>query len=73
MGDFAYYVVEQEPAIAVHLAPWYVAPVCHQNDACKNYVGSVYPGGHGGLSESGVSEPCPARPPVVGDGPLALL
>ena len=28
---------------------------CYQYDVCKNYVGSVYVGGYGGLSESG---PC---------------
>ena len=28
--------------------------VCHQYDVCKNYVGSVYVGGFGGLSESGL-------------------
>ena len=28
--------------------------VCHQYDVCKNYVSSVYVGGYGGLSESGV-------------------
>ena len=26
--------------------------VCHQYDVCENYVGSVYIGGYGGLSES---------------------
>ena len=29
--------------------------VCHQYDVCKKkYVGSVYVGGHGGMSESGL-------------------
>ena len=28
--------------------------VCHQYDVCKNYVGSVYVDGYGGLSESGL-------------------
>ena len=38
-----------------HLARWYVVvPVCHQYDACENPVGSVYIGGYGGLSESGL-------------------
>ena len=27
---------------------------CHQYDVCKNYVGSVYISGYGGLSESGL-------------------
>ena len=31
---------------------WYVVLVCHQYDVCKNYVGSVYVGGCGCLSES---------------------
>ena len=36
----------------MHLALWYVVLVCHQYDVCENYVGSVYVGGYGGLSES---------------------
>ena len=36
----------------MHLALWYVVPVCHQYDICKNYVGSVYVGRYGGLIES---------------------
>ena len=28
--------------------------VCHQFDVCKKYVGSVYVGGYGGLTESGL-------------------
>ena len=39
--------------IAVHLALWYGVLVCHQYDVCKNYVGSVYVGGYGCLSERG--------------------
>ena len=54
MSDFAYYVFGQEPAVAVHLALWYVLLVCHQYDVCENSVGSVYLGGYGGLSESGL-------------------
>ena len=53
-SDFAYYVFGQEPAVAVHLALWYVLLVCHQYDVCENYVGSVYVGGYCGLSESGL-------------------
>ena len=37
----------------MHIALWYVVLVCHQYDVCKNYVGSVYVGEYGGLSESG--------------------
>ena len=40
--------------VAVHLALWYVLLVCHQYDVCENSVGSVYVGGYGGLSESGL-------------------
>ena len=54
LSDFAYDVFGQEPAVAVHLALWYVLFVCHQYDVCENYVGSVYVGGYGGLSESGL-------------------
>ena len=54
----AYYVFGQEPAVSMHLALWYVVLVCHQYDVCKNYVGSVYVGGYGGLSESGLCVFC---------------
>ena len=43
--DFAYHVFGQEPAIAMHIALWYVILVCHQYDVCENYVSSVYVGG----------------------------
>ena len=48
---------------------WYVVLVCHQYDVCKNYVGSVYVGEYGGLSESGLcvfNELCPVSFLVVG-------
>ena len=48
LSDFAYYVFGQEPAVAMHLALWYVLLVCHQYDVCENTVGSVYVGGYGG-------------------------
>ena len=38
--------------------------VFHQYDVCENYVGSVYVGGYGGLSESFL---------VVGESPSVLL
>ena len=56
----------------MHLALWYALLVCHQYDVCKNYVGSVYIGGYGGLSESGlcvISELCPVSCLVVGESP----
>ena len=34
LSDFAYYVFGQEPAVAMHLALWYVRIVCHQYDVC---------------------------------------
>ena len=43
--------------------------VCHLYDVCKNYVGSVYVGEYGGLSESGLCvfrELCPVSFLVVG-------
>ena len=76
LGDCAYYVVGQEPAIAVHIALRYVVLVCHQYDVCKNYFGSLYVGGYGGLSESGLCvfrELCPVSFLVVGKGPSVLL
>ena len=60
----------------MHLALWYVVLVCHQYDVCKNKVGSVYVGGYGGLSESGlcvVRELCPVSFLVVGESPSVLL
>ena len=69
LSDFAYYVFGKEPAVAVHLALWYVLLVCHQ-------YGNVYVGGHGGLSESGLCvfcELCPVCFLVVGKGPSVLL
>ena len=74
--DFAYYVFGQESAIAMHLALWYVVLVCQQYDVCKNYVGHVYFGGYGGLSESGLCvffKLCPVCFLVVGKGPSVLL
>ena len=44
--------------------------VCHQYDVCENYVGSVYIGGYGGLTESGLCvfrELCPVGFLVVGE------
>ena len=73
---FAYYVFGQEPAVAVHLAIWYVLLVCHQYDVCENSVSSVYVGGYGGLSESGhyvFCKLCPVCFLVVGKGPSVLL
>ena len=74
--DFAYCVFGQEPAVAVHLALWYVLLVCHQYDVCENSVCSVYVGGYCGLSESGLCvfcKLCPVCFLVVGKGPSVLL
>ena len=60
----------------MHLALWYVLLVCHQYDVCENSVGSVYVGGYGGLSESGLCvfcKLCPVCFLVVGNGPSVLL
>ena len=56
----------------MHLARWYVVLVC-QYDFCKKYVGSVYVGGYGGQSESGLyvfHALCPVSFLVVGESPL---
>ena len=61
--DFAYYVFGQGPAVAVHLALWYVVLVCHQY-------------GYGGVSESGFCvfcKLCPISFLVVGKCPSVLL
>ena len=60
----------------MHLALWYVVLVCHQYDVCENYVGSVYIGGHGGLSESGLCvlrKLCPVSFLIVGECTSVLL
>ena len=47
-----------------------------QYDVCTNSVGSVYVGGYGGLSESGLCvfrELCPVSFLVVGESPSGLL
>ena len=56
----------------MHLSLWYVVLVCHQYDVCENYVGSVYIGGYGGLSESRLRvfrKLCPVSFLVVGECP----
>ena len=60
----------------MYLALWYVVLVCHRYDVCENYVGSVYIGGYGGLSESGLCvfrKLCPVGFLVVGESPSVLL
>ena len=76
MCEFAYYVFGQEPAVAMHLAVWYVGIVCHQYDVSENSVGSVYVGGYGGLRESGrcvFCKLCSVCFLVVGKGPSVVL
>ena len=73
--DFAYYVFGQEPAVAMHLALWYVVLFCHHYDVCENSVGSVSVGGYGGLSKSGLCvfcKLCPVCFLVVGKGPSVV-
>ena len=63
-------------AIVVHLSLLYVVLVRHQYDVCKNYVGSLYVGGYGGLSKSGLCvfrELCPVSFLIVGEIPSVLL
>ena len=52
----------------MYLTLGYVVIVCHQYDVCKNYVGSVYVGGYGGLVEL-----CPVSFFPVGESPSVLL
>ena len=50
--------------------------VCHQYDVCENSVGSLYIGGYGGLSKSGLCvfrELCPASFLVVVECASVLL
>ena len=65
-------MVGQEPTVALHLTLWYSVFICHQNDVCENYIGSVYVGGYCGLSESGLCvfrELCPGSFLVIGECP----
>ena len=60
----------------MHLSLWYVGLVCHQYEVCEKSAGSVYIGGYGGLSESGLCvfrELCPVSFLVVGECPSVLL
>ena len=69
-------MILQEPAIAMHLVLWYVVLDFHQYDIYENYVGSVYIGGYGGLSESGICgfrKLCPVSFLVVGECLSVLL
>ena len=69
LSDFAYYVFGQDPAVAIHVALWYVVLVCHQYDVCENYVSSAYVG----VSESVFCKLCPVYFLVVGECPSVLL
>ena len=60
----------------MHLSLWYVVLVFHEYDVCENYVGNMYIGGYGGLSESGLCvfrELCPVSFLAVGECLLVLL
>ena len=60
----------------MHISLWYVVLVCHQYDICENYVGSVYIGGYGGLTESRLCvfrELCQVSFLVVGECPSLVL
>ena len=60
----------------MYLALWYAVLVCHHYNVCENYVGSVYVGGYGGLSERGirvVRDLCPVSFLVVGKSLSVLL
>ena len=59
----------------MHLTLWYIVFVCHQNEVCEDYIGSVYVGGYGGLIKSGLCvfrELCPVSFLVVGESPSVL-
>ena len=60
----------------MHISLRCVVLVCHQYNVCEYSVGSVYIGGYGGLSESGLCvfhELCPVSFLVVGECPSVLL
>ena len=60
----------------LYILSWYVVLVCHQYYVCKNYIGSVYVGGYGGLRKIGLRvfrELCPVGFLVVGESPSVFL
>ena len=60
----------------MHLVLGYIVLVCHQYAVYETYVGSVYVGGYGGLSESGLCvfrELCSVSFLVVSESPSVLL
>ena len=60
----------------MNLALGYIVRVCNQYDVCKHYVGSVYVGGYGSLSEIGICffrELCPVGFLVGGESPSVLV
>ena len=60
----------------VPVIPMSIYGVFFWYDVCENSVGSVYVGGYGGLSESGLCvfrKLCPVCLLVVGNGPSVLL
>ena len=74
--DFAYYVFGQEPAVAMHLALWYVVLVCHQYDVCENYVAVCMLVGmvvRAKADSCVFCKLCPGCFLVVGKGPSLLL
>ena len=62
--------------LSLYPALWYVILVYNQYDVCKDCVGSVYFGGYGGLSQSGLCvfrELFPVSFFIVGESPSVLL
>ena len=60
----------------MHLILWHGVLVCHPYDVCKHYVGNVYVGRYGDLSENGLCvfrELCPVGFLVVGESLSVLL
>ena len=56
----------------MYLTPWYIVFICQQDNVCENSIGSVYIGGYGGLSNSGLCvfrELCAVSFLVVGESP----
>ena len=40
--------------VAVHLTLWYIVVICHLDNICEHYIGSVYVGGYCGLRKCGL-------------------
>ena len=74
LGDFAYYVVWLESAVAMQLSLFYVVLVCHQYDVCEIMLAVCMLLGMVVRAKADFfRELCPVSFLVVGESPSVLL